>query len=186
MMNSRNVSLKTAMVSGIIAAVLFMFKDRDGGRKEFSVYQGDVPYRYLELGADNMEEITRDRWKVFVVRSMGQVYIDRVNEDIKSTNVAVLEVDSFSKAKLATVFKIKELPEEVLINDGVFQKNKSIWVDLNMVDFWRAIEIQLLLLYVKAYINFNRFLKETLDDCLLLISRAYHTVPFLHGFIIYF
>lgn len=186
MMSGRSLSLRTAIISSVIAIGFFLFKDKEDRKTNYIFDKNDGFYRYLELNEDNIDEIKTGRWKVLVLRTVDQKWVEKVREDIKKINMAVLEIDSFSKTKLATIFRVKELPEEVLVVEGTLDKNKMLFVDLKAIDIWRAFEIQLLLLYLRAYVNFNDALKIFLQEGLSFLDRVYSAVPFFHGVVICF
>eukprot|EP00866_Antonospora_locustae_P000340 jgi/Antlo1/340/1559 len=183
-MSSRNSSLRTAIVSSIIAAIFFVLKDKPADRESYVIDDG-MEYKYLDVSMNNFEELKKGTWKVFIIKEMEKKYQNKLSECVKTMNTAVVEMSSFEKVKLATIFKVKEIPHEFIIIDGV-PENEKIIISLDMVDFWRAAEMYLFLLYLEFYSNFNELLKEFFDDSSLFLSKFSNIVPFLHGIVIYF
>ncbi|KAL0264015.1 UNVERIFIED_CONTAM: hypothetical protein PYX00_010969 [Menopon gallinae] len=181
---ARSSSLRTAIISSIIAAIFFVLKDKPADRESY-VIDGGVEYKYLEISRDNFEEVKQGAWKIFIIKQMNKKYQEKVNECVKIMNTAVLEMSSFENIKLATIFKTKEIPCELIVIDGVPENEKSE-VSLSMSDFWRAVEMYLLLLYLKVYSNFNELMKEFFDDSFLFLNKISNAVPILHGVVIYF
>lgn len=174
-MNSRSTSLRTALVSSIIAAALFLFKDRETATEEYVIKHEETCYKYLELHAQNVDEITTDKWKVLIVSDMDKRYSEKIGEDIKTTNVALLKVDTFEKARLATIFGIRKLPEEFVVVDGVLENGNDL--RRQRTDFWRAVEIELFLMYMRAYMNLSERFKELVHTAHVFVSKAYYTTP---------
>lgn len=183
-MSTRNSSLRTAIFSSIIAAIFFVLKDKPADRESY-VIDGSMEYKYLELSMDNFEELKKGMWKVFIIKEMEKKYRDKLSECVKRINTAVLEMISFDKVKLATIFKTKEIPHEFIVIDGVPENEKNK-ISLEMVDFWRAGEMYLFLLYLRVYSNFNELLREFFDDSFLFLNKVGNIVPLLHGIVIYF
>lgn len=183
-MSSRNSSLRTAIISSIIAAIFFVLKDKQEDRESYVIYDS-MEYKYLEVSMDNFEELRKGRWKVFIIKEMEKKYQDKFSECVKTSNTAVVEMSSFDKVKLATIFKTKEIPHEFVVIDGV-PENEKTKISLDMIDFWRAVEMYLFLLYLKVYSNFNELLKEFFDDSFLFLNKVGNVVPLLHGVVIYF
>ena len=185
-MMPRSMSLRTTMLSGIIAAMFFAFQDRSCAKEpKYPMVQAAASFRYLELDGSNVNEIRSDLWSVLVLKSIGGREVEEMRDQLQKTNVALLVVDSFESAKIAVCLGVRKLPTWVLVEEGAVGEGADTILDFVKADFWRAVEVWILVLYTDIYAKFNRNLQSFVNESVILLNKFYEVAPVFHGVTIY-
>lgn len=168
MFNNTNI-LFSALLKYLIPFLVFI-KEKESEKADFLV--SSTKYKCLELKERNFHLINNGYWYLIITDDIKKSK-EKIDKLLKFINVAVLEVNSFEKAIIASKFQVSFLPKDFVIFDGKinqkFHKNCKIY----QPNLWDSIDIYLSVLFSYYYDLFGKFFIKLINEGGVTVYRYY-------------
>lgn len=177
-MRGKKISLTRALLSFILSAIFYGFREKDVKPEPSIAIEEAVGYKFVNINEANVDLIKSGDWILFIVDFAHDIPFKRMKEAILVSNVAAIKINSFKSAKLSTIFSPKFLPEEYEIKDGEFKmgdiKRK---VDKDNIDVLGAVDIFVMLWYLRLRDVVHSLVKNKFEHLISAIENLIILIP---------
>ncbi|RVD90638.1 hypothetical protein TUBRATIS_001750 [Tubulinosema ratisbonensis] len=144
--------------------ISFLFLMNESNKKSnVNIFTSDSPYKCVRIGLSNLSILNEGYWILIITEDIKKTK-EKIERGLKFINVAVLEIDSFENAMIASKFMPSTLPKGVVFFNGEVVKSFHKNYFIQSYNFWRALDIYLSAISFYYYDLLGKFFTKLINE----------------------
>lgn len=162
--------LFSAILTSFFSFIFFITKEQPN---KLEIKIPNKKFKLITLTEENISLLEKGYWYVAISNDLSKLK-EKIEKALEKTNVAILEIKSFSDAYLASKFRISLLPKEVVVYNGLvnpFYSNGGSRI--HQSDFWHAFDIYVTICFSYYHDFYYKSLLEILSEGGISVTKLY-------------